>query len=71
MGKSEKPPPIIDAEFEVVTPPNVQWQSARYRFPRWVVWGRILAVVIVVAVVLDIVSNGNSAALLRNLLSGR
>lgn len=69
MGK--EPPPIIDAEFEVVTPPTVQWQPVRYRFPRWVVWGRILAVVIVVAVALDIVSNGNSGALLRNLFSGR
>lgn len=57
MGK--EPPPIIDADFEVVTPPTVQWMPAPKPRLAWYNYvARAFCVLILVFAAWDILSDG-------------
>lgn len=50
---------ITDAEFEVITGPDVQWQPIpRPRLSRWVIAGRVLCVAIVLFLAIDLWTDG-------------
>lgn len=66
------PPPIIDAEFEVVTPAREQPEPVVvvYRRPLrfWLSWALIIVVFVDAAI--DIATNGAWSALVRHALFG-